>query len=333
MDPNPENPDNTEPLGLEPEVNQLMDQQGERADLADDEKLAQFFGRALADGQPEAEPQAAEPEAEASEDISELLAQAEEVLSEGNESEGEEEASDPQAQQAPKGVDKRISKLTAKRKEAEERAQQLEEELESLKRQQALAKARPDNPFSVLDTEEKLSAEYERQKEIRLFCERFPDGYYEDGKEPIDKEQIAKAKVAAIRAIEDLLPKQMDYVVKRKQYNAAASKEFPWLKDKTDKRTIMAKRFVEAVPELQRFPDYEIYAAHLASGMVSYQQQKASARKGVQPEAARVPVQPSTSYTPPVARPDAVKAKSAAERYQRTSSLDDLSEVFKNKFI
>ena len=231
-----------------------------------------------------------------------------------------------------KGVDKRISKLTAQRKEAEERAKQLEQELETLKRQQA-APRNEANPFNALTSEENIQAEYERQKEIRLFCERYPDGYYEDGKEPISKEQIAKAKVAAIKAVEDYLPQQMDYVEKSKAFKQASRKEFPWLDNATDKRAIMAKRFVEAVPEIKRFPDYEIYAAHLANGMVSHQQQKAAAKQGIAPQ--RVPVQPSSTSMPSMSAPQAnnAVAKQAAERYRRTSSLDDLSEVFRNKFI
>jgi len=328
MDPTQDTSDNTEHLGLEPEANQLMDQQSERTDLADDEKLAQFFGRALADGQSEAEPQSADAgEAE------------EEGLSDEPESSGEPEAEEVQESEEepqverPKGVDKRISKLTALRKEAEERANKLEEELESLKRSQVSPKVDPNNPFSGLTSKEKIEAEYERQKEIRLFCERYPDGYYEDGKEPIDKEEIAKAKVAAIRAIETFLPKQYDYVEKTERFHEAAVKEFPWLKDKTDQRAILAKRFIESVPEIKRFPDHEIYAAHLASGMVTYQSQKKAAKMGM--SAQRVPVQPSMSVAPAPQskKPDVVKAKLAESRYRQTSSLDDLSDVFKNKFI
>lgn len=325
MDPNSNPTDNTEPLGLEPEANQLMAQPSERADLADDEKLSQFFGRALFDGQQEAEPQAAEPEeTDGGLDSDEHAAESEEQVS---------EESQPQAE-APKGVDKRISKLTAQRKLAEEKAKKLEEELESLKRQQAAVQTvNTNNPFGNLDTESKIEAEYERQKEIRLFCERYPDGYYENGKEPIDKEQIAKAKVNALRAIEDLLPKQMDYVSKNKAFKAAARKEFPWLDDPTDTRAIAAKKFIEAVPQIKAFPDHEIYAAHLANGMMSYQQQKKAARTGIAPS--RVPVQPSISNVPaPSAqRPDAAKASDAANRYRRSASLDDLADVFKNKFV
>lgn len=326
MDPN--NTDNTEPLGLEPEINPLMAKQSERTDLADDEKLSQFFGRALADGQQEAEPQAVEPE----EAVDEGVSDASEIATEEPEAESQEQETE-EPQNTPKGVIKRISKLTAQRKEAEERAKKLEEELDSLKRRQATPQ-NANNPFGKLDTEDKIEAEYERQKEIRLFCERYPDGYYEDGKEPIDKEQIAKAKVNAIRAVEDYLPKQMDYVEKSKAFKAAARKEFPWLNDPSDKRAIMAKRFVEAVPEVTKFPDYEIYAAHLASGMVSYHQQKSAARSGNQIQQ-RVPVQPTNSSLPPsqAKKPDAVKAKQAEVRYRQSSSLDDLSDVFRNKFI
>lgn len=325
MDPN--NPDNTESLGLEPEANQLMAQPSERADLADDEKLSQFFGRALADGSQESEPQTDETGEAADEDVSDA-SEVEAENTEEEESTEQYEESRPQ----PKGVDKRISKLTALRKEAEERAQKLEEELEALKRSKAAPTANANNPFSAFDDEEKIQAEYERQKEIRLFCERYPDGYYEDGQEPVDKESIAKAKVNAIRAMEDHLPKQMDYVEKSKAFKAAARKEFPWLKDKTDPRTIMANRFVDSVPEIRKYPDYEIYAAHLASGMASYQSQKKAANGGV---SQRVPVQPTTSYAPPASakKPDAVKAKLAESRYRQTSSLDDLSDVFRNKFI
>lgn len=326
MEPN--NTDNTESLGLEPEVNPLMAQQSERTDLADDEKLSQFFGRALADGQQEAEPQAVEPEEAVDEDVSD----ASEVATEEPEAESQEQENE-ERQVQPKGVDKRISKLTAQRKEAEERAKKLEDELESLKRRQATPQ-NANNPFGKLDSEDKIEAEYERQKEIRLFCERYPDGYYEDGKEPIDKEQIAKAKVNAIRAIDDFLPKQLDYVEKSKAFRVAARKEFPWLNDPTDKRAIMAKRFVEAVPEVTKFPDYEIYAAHLASGMVSYHQQKHAARTGGQLQQ-RVPVQPTNSSLPSsqAKKPDVVKAKQAEVRYRQSSSLDDLSDVFRNKFI
>lgn len=332
MEPDSNISDNTENLGLEPEANQLMAKPVERTDLTDDEKLSQYFGRALSDGQQQGPTPGAnytEPENQGEQAVDDTPIASEEQQQE----EQQELQTEQQAQ--PKGVDKRIGKLTAQKKEAEERAKKLEEELESLKRQQASPRpVNPTNPFGKLDDESKIQAEYERQKEIRLFCERYPDGYYEDGKEPITKEQIARAKVNAIRAIEDHLPNQYDYVSKAKAFDAAAKKEFPWLNNPADNRTIAARKFVEAVPELTRFPDYKIYAAHLANGMVSYQQQKSAARNGQ--AAPRPPVQPiSNGFSPPPTgqKPNEQAAKEAASRYTRTSSLNDLSDVFKNKFV
>jgi len=320
------NSDNTD-LGLDNEDKQIMANPSEPSDLADDEKLAQFFGRALTDGQPVAD----QPPADGAGADEETLDGSEAYAEQQTEETSEEQEEKTQIQ--PKGVDKRISKLTAQRKEAEERSKQLESELETLKRNQA--NPRNDaNPYGKFDSEDKIHAEYERQREIRLFCERYPDGYYEDGKEPISKDQIAKAKVTALRAIEDQLPQQLDYVNKTKAFKGLARKEFPWLDNATDKRAIMAKKFVEAVPEIKRFPDYEVYAAHLANGMVSYQQQKNAVKQGI--TAQRVPVQPTASFSPPPAtaqKANAGEAQKAEQRYRRSASLDDLSEVFRNKFV
>jgi len=327
-----QNPNNDEQqLGLEPEPNQLMPQTTETADLSDDAKLSNYFGRVLSDGQ------MTEPAPLADEQVEETTdATGEENDTSSVAGETEVEESRPE-QELPKGVTKRIAKLTAQRKEAEEKAKQLQEELESIKRQQANSAkpANSKNPFGSLDSESKIQAEYERQKEIRLFCERYPDGYYEDGKEPIEKEQIAKAKVNAIKAIEDYLPQQYNYLTASQQYKAAARKEFPWLDDASDQRAIAAKRFIEAVPAIKEFPDYEIYAAHLANGMVSYTQQKSAAKRN-SPITQKVPVMPSSNFAPPTAAQrtvDAGKANEAANRYRRTASLDDLADVFKNKFV
>ena len=308
-----------------------MPQTTETADLSDDAKLSNYFGRVLSDGQTdEPAPQAYEQTMENTDAIGEE--------NDTNSVTGETPVEESRTEQElPKGVTKRIAKLTAQRKEAEERAQHLEEELESIKRQQA-SSAKPansKNPFGHLDSESKIQAEYDRQKEIRLFCERYPDGYYEDGKEPLDKDSIAKAKVNALRAIEDLLPQQYNYLTASNQYKATARREFPWLDDASDQRAIAAKRFIEAVPAIKEFPDYEIYAAHLANGMVSYTQQKSAAKRN-SPINQRVPVMPSSSnFAPPSSQRtvDAGKASEAATRYRRSASLDDLADVFKNKFV
>jgi hypothetical protein len=304
-------------------------------DSSPNDKLADFFMRALSDGQMKAESgdsEIKETEAEAEEPQAE---QAEEPQAEATtEAETDEVRYDEEA--TPKGVQKRLNKLTALRREAEERAKKLEEELESIKRQQATpTKPATNNPYAEMDTDEKLKAEYDRQRQIRLFCERYPDGYYEGDSEEknVSKEEIAKAKVSALRAIEEFLPQQAEYVKHSREFKSLARKEFPWLDDPTDSRSSVAKRFVDAVPEIKKFPDYELYAAQLAMGMVSYNNQKKNARNFIPNPSVQVQPTQTSSAPRPAMRVDEAKAKDSMERFRRSGSVDDLAEVFKSKFI
>lgn len=326
-------------LGVEP--NSPMTTQEANSDASQASNLADFFMRALSDGQTKAVPDSTE--TNESENAYEEEAQNEEngfsneavdqglpETEEANVSEAND-AGEEHEENVPRGVNKRISKLTALRREAEEKAKKLEEELESLKRSQA--EPRSPNPYKNLDSEDKIAAEYEKFRKVRLFCERYPDGYYEgDTRNHMNRDEIAQAKVEALRAIEEYLPEQAQYVTAKKQYRAKAKQEFPWLDDPTDKRANIAKKFIEAVPQIKQFPDYEIYAAQLAMGMSVYQQQKQNARQGIQPTA---PVQPrSMSSAPrPTPRRDQVEAQRSAENFRRTGSIDALADVFKSKFV
>jgi hypothetical protein len=298
-------------------------------------KLADFFMRALSDGQMKAESgnsetKDTEAEAEESEVQQTEVPEAEATT----EAETDEVRND--IDETPKGVQKRLNKLTALRREAEERAKKLEEELESIKRQQATpSKPATNNPHAELDTEEKIKAEYDRQRQIRLFCERYPDGYYEGDTEDknVSKDEIAKAKVAALRSMEEFLPQQAEYIKKSQEFKNVARKEFPWLDDPTDSRASVVRKFVDAVPEIKKFPDYEIYAAQLAMGMVSYNAQKKNARNFVQNPTVQVQPMQTSSAPRPAMRVDEVKAKESVDRFRRSGSVDDLAEVFKSKFI
>jgi hypothetical protein len=327
----------TADLELGTEVNTPMPDNNSEVtpDSSANDKLADFFMRALSDGQmktesgdsenKESEAEAQEPEAE----------QAEEPQAEATtEAETDEVRYDEDG--TPKGVQKRLNKLTALRREAEERSKKLEEELESLKRQQAApVKPATNNPYAEFDSEEKIKAEYERQRKIRLFCERYPDGYYdsEDDGKSVSRDEVAKAKVTALRAIEEFLPQQAQYIQTSKEFKSLARKEFPWLDDPTDTRASTAKKFIEAVPEIKKFPDYELYAAQLALGMVSYNAQKKNARNFVQSPTVQVQPTQTSSAPRPAMRVDEVKAKESMDRFRRSGSVDDLAEVFKSKFI
>ena len=328
-------------LELGNEINPPMQTQETTSDVSQAQNLADYFMRALSDGQTKAVPDSTE--TNESENAYEEEAQTQEngisddeVLDgrvnaeEANVSEANE-AGEEHEENVPRGVNKRISKLTALRREAEERSKKLEEELESLKRSQAEPKS--PNPYKSLDSEDKITAEYEKFRKIRLFCERYPDGFYEgDPKNHMNRDEIAQAKVESLRAIEEFLPEQAQYVTAKKQFRAKAKQEFPWLDDPTDKRANIARKFIEAVPQIKQFPDYEIYAAQLAMGMSVYQTQKQNARQGIQPTA---PVQPRAMSSAPRAsqRRDQVDAQRSSDNFRRTGSLDALADVFKSKFV
>lgn len=293
-----------------------------QAEPSKNESPEDFFSRVLSGGQIEQTTGVESPEAP------------EAVMPEATtEAEEAEQQYDDSQDRSTKGVQKRLAKLTALRREAEEKANRLEQEVEELRRSKAATNVSSQNPFAKLESVSDIQAEFEKQRKIRLFCERYPDGYYPEGEgEPVSKENIAKAKVRAIQAIEEGLPKQMAYIEEREKAKHFARGEFGWLNDPTDDRTVKVKAFVNAMPEIKRFPDYEIYAAHMVNGMMSYKAQKTMAQNAQR----RVPVQPSMSSSPAPRQPqksDPVQYASSVERYRKSGSIDDLADVFKNKFI
>lgn len=307
-------------LELGNEINPPMTNAGQ-AEPSKNESPVDFFSRVLSGGQIEqttSEESLEAPEAE--------------MLKATTEAEEAEQRAE-QSVAPTKGMQKRLDKLTALRRDAEERAQKLEEEVAELKRSKAVVNTQSPNQFAQLESVSDIQAEFEKQRKIRLFCERYPDGYYPEGEgEPVPKENIAKAKVRALQAIEEDLPKQMAYIEEKDKSAKFARSEFSWLNDPTDDRTSKVKAFVDAMPEIKRFPDYEIYAAHMVNGMVSYKAQKAVAQSTQR----KVPVQPSMSSMPAPRQPqksDPVQYASSMERYRKSGSIDDLADVFKNKFI
>lgn len=292
-----------------------------QAEPSNNQTPEDFFSRMLSGGQTEQTTDVESSEAPEAE-MPEATTEAEEV-----------EVQSQNSERPTKGMQKRLDKLTALRREAEERAKQLETEVAELKRSKATpAQPLSTNPYGHIESVGDIQAEYEKQRNIRLFCERYPDGYYPEQGEPVSKENIAKAKVNALRAIEEHLPRHAQYLETRELSRKSAISEFAWMADPTDDRTIKAKAFIDAVPEIKRFPDHEIYAAHMVNGLTSYQAQKARAKS----QPARVPMQPSAPSSSP-SRPSQADSKMdgamSMERYRKTGSMDDLANVFKNKFV
>lgn len=284
----------------------------------------------------DAEPQ---PEAgeEQQEDSSLTADSKEETVAESDdepEANAEEPDEDEDDRGLPKGVKKRIDKLTAKRREAEAKLAKMEEELERLKQeapQKASAKA-PDplNPYAHLNTPDAISKEIEQAKQVRRWCEMNPDGATvkgENGEETdYTAEEIRQIKLRALDAIEEHLPKQLAYVNAAKEVEKIAHSEYPWWKDKAARERQIADKFLEAFPEITRFPDYKMVVGDYIRGVKA----RENAKKGA--PVAKAPVQPKPTNSPVTASKDGA-IKAIQSRFKATGSTDDLASIIASKFI
>lgn len=210
----------------------------------------------------------------------------------------------------------------------------MEEELERLKHeapQKASAKA-PDplNPYAHLNTPELISKEVEQAKQVRRWCEMNPDGATvkgENGEETdYTSEEIRQIKLRAMDAIEEHLPKQMAYVNASREVDKIALSEYPWWKDKAARERQIANKFLEAFPEITRFPDYKMVVGDYIRGVKA---REGSAKSST---SARAPVQPRPTNSPVSASKDGA-IKAIQSRFKTTGSTEDLASIIASKFI
>jgi hypothetical protein len=264
-----------------------------------------------------------------------VLSQEEETISEesdptdADESQPEEESE----RGLPKGVKKRIDKLTAKRREAEAEVERLKSELERLEQEAATPAQIPtnDSPFAHLRSIEEVNKEYDQAKQVRRWCELNPDGAVvtkPDGSEvEYTAEDVRMIKIKTIDAIEEHLPKRVQFLQQQQQFDNIAQKDYTWWKDRTSKERQMAESFIKAFPEILRAPDHKLVLGHLITGIKTYESQK----RGSAPQ--RAPIQPKTSASPVPLKKNQVTAQVAKQRYASSNSRDDLSAIILSKFL
>jgi hypothetical protein len=234
----------------------------------------------------------------------------------------------------PKGVKKRIDKLTAKRREAEAEVERLKSEMENL-RQEASKKPvqnhDPKNPYSNLSSMDLIQKEMEQARQIRRWCELNPDGATVKDKEgnetDYSAEDVRNIKIKAMDAMEEHLPKQARYLEQVNHMDQIAVKEYPWWKDKAAKERVIAEKFLEAFPEIRRFPDYKVVVGDYLRGIQS--REAASRTKTVQ----RAPVQPRPGATPAQRSERDAKSDGAKARFMKSTSSDDLADIIASKFL
>ena len=263
------------------------------------------------------------------------------------------EDSQPEVEEAtedgsPKGVQKRIDKLTALRREAEAKAKQLEEQVADLQNKlqakpavdDAPVRPTPDNPYLHLQTQAEVDAAISEARKVRRWCEMHPDGTVvrdANGKETdYSAEDIRAIRLNATDALEEHLPRQLQYVQTRSQVDPLAEQEYRWWKDRTSKEYAVAQNMLKVFPELRKFPDYKMVVGDYIRGAAEreskYAQQKAAAT--AKPVVKKAPAQPTRpTATPPSVTSKERIAQEAQGRFRKAPTTDALKDVLLNGFL
>jgi hypothetical protein len=236
----------------------------------------------------------------------------------------------------PKGVQKRIDKLTAKRKQAEEEVSKLREEVEALK-QQIQTTTQSDttetsvqdasNPFESLQTKAQVDKELENARWLKYKCMENPYGF-SLGEKEYSQDDVTRMLVNATKAIEEQLPKQLAMIQAREHIEPIAVKTYSWWSKPESKEYQLAQQVMKAFPAFKKFPDHKLFIGDYIRGFMAREAQVS------QPAAARkpAPVQPvRPTATPARSKPVEVQARSAEDRFRKTTSAEDLAKVLLSK--
>jgi hypothetical protein len=254
----------------------------------------------------------------------------------GDEVHSQEAQEDEVDSDLPKGVQKRIDKLTAKRKQAEEEVASLLQEMEALK--QAMTEAQQasaanetsvtdaNNPFSTLKSKAEVDKEVEQARWLRYKCMENPQGFIL-GETEYGSEDVSRMLVNATKAIEEHLPRQMARIDTESKIKPIAEAAYPWWKSPQSQEYQVAQQILRTAPELKKFPDWQIWIGDAIAGM----KMRESATKPAQAQK-KAPVQPVRPTASPakISRTEA-SAKTAVNRFAKSTSADDLAKVLLSK--
>jgi len=263
-----------------------------------------------------------------------------ETTNDQNQSEDSEETEETKSEDddiergLPKGVKKRIDKLSAKRREAEAEVERLRSEVERLSQEATKPAQTPtaENPYANLSTPEEVSREADQAKQIRRWCEMNPDGAVVTGKDGSETEytaeEVRNIKIKALDALEEHLPKRMQYLQNFNQMEQIATKEYPWWKDKAARERQIADSFIKHFPEIQKFPDYKMVVGDYIRGV---QAREAKVKSSGSP--VKAPSQPRPSAAPSRVPAKDAQSQAAKKRFTVSGNRDDLSSIIANRFL
>lgn len=269
-----------------------------------------------------------------------------EDLPEGNEPDGPEElpeteeTDDSEAQdaddeedstglgdKAQESVNKRIAKLTAKRKLAEEQRQDAEQQLVKAQEQnqklqdqinkQGTEQLKAVDPLADVFTKNDLKQKIEENREYRMWALRNPDGgemKFADGSTKVyDSDEVENILKYAEDNLSDHIPARQKWIEQNKQMSAVARQQFPAWKDTSSDVYGEYQDILQQMPEIKRFPHYEVLAGIFHMGLGAYNKQFHSDQSASKPKSQKVkPTSEPTKVASPVSAPPPAGASKAS---------------------
>jgi len=146
------------------------------------------------------------------------------------------------------------------------------------------------------------------------------------GDKEYGQEDVTRMLVNATRAIEEQLPKQLGAIQTREQIEPIATKHYPWWNKPESKEYQVAQNVLKVFPKLKAFPDFKMFIGDYVRG---YMTREGQAPQAPQRKAQVQPVRPTV--TPVKSKPAEVQARTAVDRFRKTTTAEDLARVLISK--
>lgn len=242
-------------------------------------------------------------------------------------SNAEEQQTEPEVKS--EGFQKRIDRLTFLRKQAEEQVEKLTEEVNSYKAKMqeletsvSTPQPTPENPFADLTDEVKVKQEYEQARKLRYMCEENPDGF-QIGESHYGPEEVRKMRVNSMRAMEEHLPRQLQFIRQKTEFEKQAITQYPWYSKPESQEYKLAQEVMKNFSQFRNFPDHKLFVGDYVAGLMmrTAKSIKAPSRTA----APNVQVKPTSAKTGS-GTVDA-SARTNVSRYAKTQTRDDLKKA------
>lgn len=257
------------------------------------------------------------------------------MAEDGSDVPSQEESEHTDSEVKSEGFQKRIDRLTFLRKQAEEQVEKLTEEVNSYKSKLESVEAEinrpeptPDNPFADIDSVEKIKEEYDTARQLRFKCEESPEGF-QVGDKYFGPEEVRAMRVNAMKAMEMHLPKQLEYVKARSEFDKQAIQHYPWYAKPDSQEFKLAQQVMKNFKNFRAYPDYKLFVGDYVNGMLA---RTANSLKKTASNKAVPSMQVKPASSPTVSSKVDAAARNIEARYAKTQNREDLKKAV-SKFL